>query len=177
MIDGADRLRDGAEVTLPSATAPISKPSSAAGRQRARRRRPRRAARCAPCCKSSACKADIDEVLRGQDRPRHVHVRPREPRQLQRRLPGRAEEDARAAAAVAAAVWRRRRRAVTTGRGSTHESLRSLHPAAGRDIAADDRDPAGRPGRLISICRCRRCRKSIIRPSRCRPSCPAPARK
>ena len=56
------------------------------------------------------------------------------------------------------------------------ESFCAFHPASGCDVPADDRDHAAWAGRATNICRCRLCPRSIIRPFRCRPSFPAPAR-
>ena len=52
-----------------------------------------------------------------------------------------------------------------------------VHPATGRHHSADLRHGAGRVRWPSSSCRCRRCRRSISRPSRFRPSCRAPARR
>ena len=57
------------------------------------------------------------------------------------------------------------------------EPVPAVHQPAGRDLAADGRDPAERACSHSSSCRCPRCRRSITRPSRCRPSIRARARR
>ncbi len=53
--------------------------------------------------------------------------------------------------------------------------LRAVHPAPGRDDAADGRRCCWRARRPSSSCRSRRCRRSTTRPSSSRRTCPAPA--
>ena len=60
---------------------------------------------------------------------------------------------------------------------TTDEPVPHLHPAPRRHHAADGGDPAGRDRGLSDSCRCRRCRRSTTRPSRCRPSIRARARR
>ena len=61
-------------------------------------------------------------------------------------------------------------------RARRDERLHALHPAADRDLAAWRSPSCWAAGSAISRCRCRRCRRSISRPSRSRRSFPAPAR-
>ena len=53
--------------------------------------------------------------------------------------------------------------------------LRAVHPAAGRDDAADGRPAARRASAASRSCRSRRCRRSTTRPSSSRRTCRAPA--
>ena len=69
-----------------------------------------------------------------------------------------------------------RRRAQSERREGRRESVPAVHPAAGRDVAADGRDPAGRASSPTGSCRSRRCRRSTIRRSRSSRSIPARAR-
>ena len=56
------------------------------------------------------------------------------------------------------------------------ESISSVYPAAGGDLSADGRNPAGRHCRLYATAGLRACRKSTIRPFRCSRSIPEQAR-
>ena len=67
---------------------------------------------------------------------------------------------------------RHRGRRQASARAAADEPVGALHPPAGRHDAADRRPAAGRRLRPSSCCRCRRCRRSTSRPSRCRRSLP-----
>ena len=68
VVDGADRLRDGAEVELPNATQPIGKPSAAPGAAPAGASgdRAARFAKMQAVLKSPVCKADVDKYCAGK---------------------------------------------------------------------------------------------------------------
>ena len=59
--------------------------------------------------------------------------------------------------------------------GERDEHLRPLHRPSDRHLAAGDRDPAGRRAGLSRAAGVRPAARSISRPSRSPPSCPAPA--
>ena len=69
----------------------------------------------------------------------------------------------------------RRRKPLQRDLRASDEPVPAVHPSAGRDLAADGGDPAGRRCSPSGSCRCRRCPRSTTRPSRCRPSIPARA--
>ncbi len=64
-----------------------------------------------------------------------------------------------------------------SGGGGLHEYLGTVHSQTGRHHAADDRHRAGRRRGVPAAARCRRCRRWISRPSRCRRACRAPVRR
>ena len=68
-------------------------------------------------------------------------------------------------------------RRAEAGRSRSNEPVAAIHPAAGGDLAADGRRScwSGMRGLPLPAAR-RRCPRSITRPSRSRPSIPAPAR-
>ena len=69
VVDGADRLRDGATVTIPNETTPITKPSesgSAPGASGAGESRAARMAKMMTVLQSPVCKADVDKYCAGK---------------------------------------------------------------------------------------------------------------
>ncbi len=162
VVDGADRLRDGSDVTIPNPSQQkIAQPSGAAGDAA---RTAQRAQAQAAIAKS--CSADIAKLCNGQT-GRGADAMPRsESRFAVGRLQDR-DGFAQAAALAGPARRRVRRRALIR---PAHVTLHTFYPKAGRDIAVDDRNPLGRFSPAIAICRCRRCRKWITPPSRFRAS-------
>ena len=167
--------------TPPSASSPPASPASRTARassvaaparsssraaEAERRRQPRPSRRRARSMRA-ACAADIAEVL---PRRRARRASAAACRQTPRKL----SEACKAAAGAAAAASRARPTRARRTAARRNERLLALHPAADRHLAAGLRRDARRRARLLAGCRSRRCRRSISRPSRSRPSCRAP---
>ena len=150
VTDGADQLRDGARVLVPGAPGAPGAAGGAAVRAAPGRMRSRRC----------ACPARGRRHVRGQLRrwtpPARLEQQWRQQQWRQQHGAGGRWPALRTAAA-------------------SHESVTTVHSAAGGHLAADGGDPARRRDRLPASCRSRRCRRWTTRPSRCRPSIPARA--
>ena len=156
------------------------------GRARRARRRSCSAARRARSSTSSAptrrrrCAPIEVDAIAGRPRDHREGPRRRRAGRRRRAEPAPAGQQGRVAAAERRGSRGARRgtggaeraaRRAPRPRGSS-EHLRAVHPAAGRDDAADDRPAARGHRRLSRSCRSRRCRRSTTRRSSSRRTCP-----